>query len=356
MSVLVVGVGAVGGYVAASLAASGTPVAVVARPAHVERLAAEGITLHTPRGTHHVQLPAYPSLHAAQHARPAGYDLIITAIKSYDMPALLPELVAAFPKPALILTTQNGLGIEEQLIALYGSAPVVAGSVTVPVSRNEAGEFVVERVGGGIGLAPADAQRDLGRWHSALQAGGIETNQVASIASLKWSKCLVNIISNASSAILNRKPTAIYADRTLFGMERAMLHEALAVMAAQRVPVADLPGAPIRALMLGVRWLPPLLLQRVMRFVAGNSRGDKWPSFHIDLYSGRQQNEVLYHNVAIAERGRQAGVPTPVNRTLAETLLMLVRRELPLNYYADNPAALLEKIAQARRASRGGGA
>jgi len=49
---------------------------------------------------------------------------------------------------------------------------------------------------------------------------------------MKWSKLLANLIANATGAILDMDPDAIYADRRLFGVERRQLLETLAVMTA----------------------------------------------------------------------------------------------------------------------------
>jgi 2-dehydropantoate 2-reductase len=68
------------------------------------------------------------------------------------------------------------------------------------------------------------------------------------------------------------------------------------------------------------------------------------PSFHIDLHSGRGQSEVEYLHGAVARAGQMLGIPTPVNKALAETLLKLTRREVPLEEYAHQPEKLLSLV------------
>lgn len=65
------------------------------------------------------------------------------------------------------------------------------------------------------------------------------------------------------------------------------------------------------------------------------------PSFHIDLHSGRKVSEVDYLNGAVVRAGERAGVPTPVNKSLTQTLLALTRGELPVEAYAHQPQKIL---------------
>jgi len=58
------------------------------------------------------------------------------------------------------------------------------------------------------------------------------------------------------------------------------------------------------------------------------------PSFHIDLHSGRHRSEVDYLNGAVVRHGKAAGVPTPVNRILTDTLTALVTGRLAVESYA----------------------
>ena len=65
------------------------------------------------------------------------------------------------------------------------------------------------------------------------------------------------------------------------------------------------------------------------------------PSFHIDLYSGRGRSEVDWLNGAIVRYGEKAGIPTPVNKVLTETLQALTKGEIPLETYNRQPEKFL---------------
>ena len=123
-----------------------------------------------------------------------------------------------------------------------------------------------------------------------------------------------------------------------------MLRECLAVMRAQHLEVVDLPGTPVRVLVFATR-LPLWMSRPFLARAAGSGRGAKMPSFHIDLYSGRGQSEVEYLHGAIVQAGEKAGIATPVNKVLTETLLSLTRKEIPLEEYSNQPEKFLAKIS-----------
>jgi 2-dehydropantoate 2-reductase len=160
---------------------------------------------------------------------------------------------------------------------------------------------------------------------------------------MKWSKLLTNLPANASSAILDMTPAEVYALADLFRLEQAMLREALAVMRAHGIHVVDLPGTPVRLLALAAR-LPAAAARPLLARAIGAGRGAKMPSFHIDLHGGRGRSEVGWLNGAVVRFGAQAGVPTPVNQLLTDTLSALTRSEMPLDAFARQPARLLARL------------
>ena len=120
-------------------------------------------------------------------------------------------------------------------------------------------------------------------------------------------------------------------------------------MAAQGIHPVDLPKLPVRALALALR-LPPFLARPVLVKVVGGGRGGKMPSFHIDLHAGRRTSEVEWLQGAVVRYGEKFGVPTPVNRLLTETLLALVRGEVPITEFSHQPEKLIGLLANGRNA------
>jgi 2-dehydropantoate 2-reductase len=111
----------------------------------------------------------------------------------------------------------------------------------------------------------------------------------------------------------------------LYQIEIAQLREATAVMRALQIPTTNLPGVPTRLFSWAVNQLRPSLSQPFISRIAGTGRGQKMPSFHIDLHSRRGNSEVDYLNGAVVRFGQRAGVATPVNQWLNRMLLDITR-------------------------------
>ena len=134
----------------------------------------------------------------------------------------------------------------------------------------------------------------------------------------------MNMLGNATCAILDEPPQAVFADTHMIDLEIAAWREALAVMRAAGIPAVNLDGYPFGLLAGLIRYAPAFAIRPVLRSQIRGARGGKMPSLHIDLAAGKRQNEVLWLNGAVVRRGVVEGVPTPVNRALTDTLLDLV--------------------------------
>ena len=123
-----------------------------------------------------------------------------------------------------------------------------------------------------------------------------------------------------------------------------MLRETMKVMAQRNLEVVNLPGSPARSLALAVQYAPRFFLKPILTKIVAGGRGDKMPSFYIDLVSGRGKSEVVYHNGAIAAVGEDAGVAAEANRVLNDTLLKLTYGELSREEFAGKPQRLLSEL------------
>src|SRR5262249_10159486 len=147
----------------------------------------------------------------------------------YDTAGALPTLEALDPQH--ILTLQNGIGNEELLAQRFGAGRVLSGAITTSVEVEAPGRVVVAKQGG-IGLAPmaAESRRAGDRAPKALRAAGFDIRELADYRAMKWSKALLNMLGNATAAILDMSVAEVYADRRLVALERRAFLEALEVM------------------------------------------------------------------------------------------------------------------------------
>lgn len=275
---------------------------------------------------------------------PLDVELAVVAVKAYDTPGAVATLQRALaePRSAAILCLQNGIGNEEQLAAAFGADAVIAGALTVPVER-EAGGSVRAANRGGLGIAPFGKQAH--NWLIALlNRTGMPLVVAGDAAALKWSKLSLNIIANATAAILDVEPVQIMNDRRLFALERAALLELRALLRTLRIRPVDLPRYPVRAL-LGAAALPEPLARAILAPRIARARGGKTPSLLLDLRQGRGHSEVGVLNGAIAAAAAQAGLAAPVNAGLTRILQEITTDAGRRERYRTHPAALLAEFS-----------
>jgi 2-dehydropantoate 2-reductase len=340
LRVLSFGAGAIGTYIGGSLALKGHRVVFLERPEVAAELQQRGLRLRL--NGKELELSAPKIVVSIEEALALGrFDVALFALKSFDTQAGLAPLLALRQAMPPVLCLQNGVENEAAIAAALGNGNVIAATVTSAIGRRAAGDIELERLRG-MGVAGGHPLST--RLARALDAAGLNARLFPDADSMKWSKMLTNLLSNATSAILGMTPAEVFAHPGLYRLEIAQLREALAVMRAQQLAVVNLPATPVRLLAFGVRRLLPRLSRPLIAKAVGGGRGGKMPSFYIDLHSGRGQSEVDYLNGAVVRYGDRLGIPTPANRLLNETLLALTRGEILLEDFERQPEALLSRM------------
>jgi 2-dehydropantoate 2-reductase len=281
------------------------------------------------------------------------FDFILLTVKTPGTPATVEQL-ATLPLESAqtyLISLQNGIGNEEQLVAKFGPDKVMAGTITIPIAVPELGTIEVSKAKGGLGLAPLYESQPVQDLANALNRANLPTKIYADYRAMKWSKLLLNIVNNATSAILNLPPAQIITRPDLFDLEIEAIQEGLAVMKAQGIEAVSLPGYPVQwlARLASTGWLPRSMVRTILRPAMLSGRGTKMPSLHIDLAAGRSTSEIQALNGAIAQAGKALGIPTPVNQTLTEIFSGLVSGQLSWREYQNQPAKLLTAVAAARQ-------
>ncbi len=103
-SFAVVGAGAIGGYVGASLARGGADVTLIARGAHLEAMRNEGLRIESPRGDFSVRIAVTDDLRSV-----GPVDCVILAVKAHQIAAVLDDLPALFHDETTVVAMQNGI-------------------------------------------------------------------------------------------------------------------------------------------------------------------------------------------------------------------------------------------------------
>jgi 2-dehydropantoate 2-reductase len=282
--------------------------------------------------------------------RPYDADVAIVATKAYDTEGAIETLrkAIAYPEKCVFVSPQNGVGNEERIAAAFGADNVVAAALTTPIDRDRDGNARAAK-DGGLALAPAGANAY--NWLSATFAGtGLSVKVVEDWRALKWSKLALNVVANASCAILNVLPNRFVHFDKIFTLEIRMIREVRAVMQALHVVPIDLPRYPVRAL-FGVAALPTPLSRTLLAHSIAGARGTKPPSLLLDLRRARPQTEVDVLNGAVAAAGLELRVPTPVNAVYARVLDDIAHTPPLWAKYREHPDRLEAEVeAEVKRA------
>jgi 2-dehydropantoate 2-reductase len=358
LKILIVGAGAIGSLVGGKLAQSGANVTLVGRERFVSAVRQHGLRMRIGESTARVDnvRPA-ASIHEAlwlAAEEKSSYDIAILTVKSYDSEEALVELAAASEAnrtviPA-VLSLQNGVGNEEAIAARFGADKVIAGSITAPVEAPEPGLIYVKRPKFVVGLARWERNLDEQLFHQIgheLEAAGIGVTYYPSAQAMKWTKLLMNMMGNATSAILAQPPGQTFADPRIADLEIDGLREALSVMRAASIAPVNFGKYPLGMLAPFLRYAPKSLLRPVLRRIVGGARGGKMPSLYLDLAKGNVQNEILWYNGAVVRKGEEMGVVTPVNRVITHTLLQIAHNSTLWPQWQAKPDRLLTAVEMA---------
>jgi len=111
MKIMVAGSGGVGGYFGGKLAKAGFDVTFVARGTHLRAMQTNGLTVKSILGDFEI-----PTVKATDHLGAiADCDLVILAVKAWQVSALALELKDVISRNAVILPLQNGVMAYEEL-------------------------------------------------------------------------------------------------------------------------------------------------------------------------------------------------------------------------------------------------
>ena len=276
--------------------------------------------------------------------QPVDADVALVTVKAYDTDGAIETLRRAIPYPekCVFVSPQNGVGNEEKLAKAFGEDAVVAAALTTPVDRardNGHGRAAKE---GGLAFAPVG--KNAYNWLTAAFAStGIKVQVVDDWRSLKWSKLALNVVANASCAILNVLPNRLVHFEEIFTLEIRAIREVRAVMQAMDITPIDLPRYPVRALQ-GIATLPSPIARRLLAGRVAGARGTKPPSLLTDLRAGKAQTEVDFLNGAVACAGRDHNVPVPVNAVYARVLDDIAHMPQLWAKYRERPDTLAEEV------------
>lgn len=297
MRVVVVGAGAVGGTLGGFLAEAGHDVTFVDRGAHLEALQTGGLDLETPEGRRSITAPAAADASALDPA-----DLVILAVRSYDVAAAVPSLAPLVGQDTAILPLAGGVTAADAAVDRYGPEGVLGGVVYLNAAivepghvRQDAGprRLILGELAGGRSSRVEELE-------AVFEAAGIDAVVAPDVRAVLWSAYLSACAFGGLSALARADAGDLLTHPSTRGLLREAMEE-----------VADVGRA--RGIAIGQSAVDDALA--TLERIEPRTR----PAMLRDLDAGRPL-EVNEMNGQVDRWGRELGVPTPTNHVVARLL------------------------------------
>jgi 2-dehydropantoate 2-reductase len=299
MRIAVMAAGAVGGYFGARMQAAGHDVFFIARGAHRDALARNGLTLESVHGDLHL-----PKVNVTDDPAKVGpVDVVLFAVKLWDT-----EKAAAQARPLLgpntrVVTLQNGVDSYERIAPILGAERTIPGVTYVVTVIDRPGVIKQTSKFQSIICGAIDGRADarLQAFVDAAKAARIEISLSDDIQRDRWHKFIFLSATSGATAVTRQPMGPILADPDMRALFRNIMRETLAVGKTRGVALDD--G----------------FVDERMAFADRNVPASMKASMANDLDRGNRL-ELDWLAGEVRRLGRELKVPTPVNDTIYAAL------------------------------------
>ena len=336
------GAGAIGQWLAALLSFQAGKVTLLCRERQLAGLQEGGIRYIPPSATGDSKVVrCYHELASELTSlRGQRFGSVIATVKAFQVAELVEQFRVSGIEFDSFCTLQNGWSSDSLVLKAFPHSNVWVTTTTIAVAVEDG--VILPATGKG-GVAAAQAAGPSSAPPLWLTQLGLPFIVLEDWRSLKWSKMLLNMVCNASCALLDWYPGQVVAHSGLFSFELQCLREALKVARRLGIPLVDAPGYPVRRFAHACQ-LYPWLARRVLAPRIAKGRGSKAPSFLVDMRAGRGRTEVSYINGAIAREARLHGIEAPCNENLARLMEEVSAKPELWERYRGKPERLLKDL------------
>ncbi|MCA1726526.1 MAG: 2-dehydropantoate 2-reductase [Actinobacteria bacterium] len=302
MRFLIAGTGGVGGYYGARLLEGGHDVWFLARGANLEGLRGHGLELQSDFGD-----ARFESVRAIEDGAEAGeMDVVLFCVKTYDNASAAEAIGRAVASGTAIVSLQNGVENEAFLIDRFPLAEVLAGVSRIEAWVERPGVIVQRGPQTNINLGvpqggPSERAEVIAE---AFARGGVPAEASENMPLMLWTKLMGICGFGGVSAYCRCTLGEILADVRLRDLIVGCWTECSLVARAHGIPLPE--DAASAMLQYGETVLRPEFKSSMCRDV------EREKPLEVDAING-----------AVVRFGAEAGVDTPANQRVLETLLPL---------------------------------
>lgn len=289
-TVALIGMGAVGTVYGNLLYKKyGSGFAVISDESRKEKLVQNGFTLNGDT--------FYPNV-ASNNNNNIKYDLIIFAVKNYQLEGAIEDVRSFVGKNTILITFLNGVTARTRIHAAYPDNKVFYGlSMKIDAIRTDKG--VVNTVNGEIHFGEADntvISEEVQAVVDCFNESGIQNIVFPDMIRMAWKKFMLNVGVNQVTAVTKApygKVTSIETNLTLF---REAMKEVLIIAKASNI---DLREEDVEEFVT------------LMSHFSPNSKTSM-----LQDVEAKRKTEVDYFAGTVIEMGKKLNIPTPVNNVL----------------------------------------
>jgi 2-dehydropantoate 2-reductase len=302
MRIVIMGAGGLGGYFGARLAAAGNDVAFIARGAHLAAIRDHGLRVESALGNLHLRDVA-----ATDDPRTlAPADVVMIAVKLWDTETAAEAIKPLVRPGTAVVSFQNGVSKDDVLTGILGREAVIGGVGQIGVVISSPG--VIRHTGTMAKLifGELDNTRSprVETLLDACVAARIDAEIAEDINLAIWQKSAFLVPMSACTAAMRSSIGPIRANPRTRAFLLDITREVVAVGRALGINLAD---DFVEQRMAFVETLPPQMTA----------------SMQGDLARGNRL-ELPWLSGAVVELGKRIGVPTPLNRAVADILALYV--------------------------------
>ncbi|RYY96584.1 MAG: 2-dehydropantoate 2-reductase [Comamonadaceae bacterium] len=299
MRIAIMGSGGLGGYFGARLAQGGADVHFIARGQHLEAMRSQGLRVEGPDAIH------VRGVQATDRPADVGVvDLVMLCVKLWDTEAAIEQIRPLVGPGTAIVSFQNGVLKDRALRAAFDARQLMGGVGYVATTIEAPG--VIRQTGPMQRLVFGEFDGSLSERGQALlaacRAGGINAELSPAIEREIWQKFvfLVGLSGTTTTMRTTIGPIRSHPQARAFLLD--VMREVVAVGRAHGVAL-------------------PEDYAQVRLQLADEVSPSMTSSMHHDLERGNRL-EVPWLAGAVVELGGAKGVPTPLNRAIADILAL----------------------------------
>jgi len=303
MKIAIIGVGGVGGYFGGRLANAGNEVTFVARGRNYKALKELGLVVKSILGDFTVN-----NVNAVEKiSELKDPELIILAVKSWQVKEIAPELMNIVTGNTVILPLQNGVVAADELMDQINPENVICGLCRI-ISKMEApgviSHFGIEPV---ICIGENDNSKTerVKKIVEVLKNAGINAQAAEDIHAELWKKFIMICVS------------------ALLGVTRSTYGELRELPQTRKLIYDIISEVYTLSQKAGIK-IEPGYVDKVMTLIDGFPY-DSTSSLTRDVWEGNP-SEIEYQNGYVSKLGEKLGVPTPTNTFVYHCILPMELR------------------------------